>query len=255
MLGRASKGSVCITCGAGASEGLRIARGRRKTSTMLKLYNFHSSSASYRVRIALNLKRVAYENVPVTLRWKEGDQEKAEYRALNPQGIVPLLVDGETKIGQSIAIFEYLDHLAPEPLLFPKDPSERARVMSLALYVACEIQPLNNLRVEKYLSGQLGIADDRLKEWRRNWIRTGFDAIEELLKSHRSTGRYCHGDQLTAADCCLVPQVNNALRPTVDLDLSAWPTIKRIFEACLEHPAVDAARPQKQPGYEDPQRH
>ena len=216
----------------------------------LKLYNFHSSSASFRVRIGLHLKGLEYEYIPIKLRWKEGEHKTAAYRELNPQANVPVLVDGTAVIVQSLAIFFYLEHKAPSPPLLPADPLDHARVLSLAQHVACEIQPLNNLRVERYLSGELHLEDPAMRAWRRHWITVGFDALERQLAGDARTGKFCHGDRPGVADCFLVPQIFNARRPTVGLDVAAWPTIARIFDACMREPAFEAAQPTRQPDYE-----
>ena len=214
---------------------------------MRRLHAFELSSASYRVRIALALKGLDYEYVPVMLRFKDGDQDRPAYRALNPQGLVPLLEDGEAHVTQSLAIFEYLEETYPTPPLLPKDSVERARVRSLALFVACEMQPLNNLRTERFLVKGMGIDKDAVRGWRQHWIRTGFDVLEQQLSRDPHTGRFCHGDTPTVADCCLVPQVANALRPDAGLDLAPWPTIARINEACVALPAFQRGRPNLQP--------
>jgi len=219
----------------------------------LTLHHFHSSSTSFRVRIALNLKGLAYDLVPVTLRFANGDHDSAEWRGFNPQGNVPVLVDGDVRLSQSLAIIDYLDGKWPEPPLFPSDPADRALVWSTALHVACEIQPLNNLRVERYLATELGLDAEAAKRWRRHWITVGFDAIEKLIA--RGAGRFAHGDQATALDCCLVPQVYNSQRPVVALQLGRWPTIARVYETCLSHPAFAAALPQRQSGFVDIKEH
>lgn len=220
-----------------------------------RFHNWHSSSTSFRVRIALKLKRVAYENVPVNLRWEDSDHDRPEFRALNPQANVPVLeVDG-ARLQQSLAILDYLDRVYPEPPLFPADPAARARVWSIALHVACEIQALNNLRVQRHLINELHVAQDVLTPWQRHWISVGFDAIERQLADSDATGIYCHGDTPTIADCCLVPQIYNSQRPVVGLDLARWPTIARVYQACLEHPAIAAALPTNQPEFESPAGH
>jgi maleylpyruvate isomerase len=221
----------------------------------MKLHNFHASSASFRVRIALALKGLPYAYIPVKLAWEGGENLGDAYRQRNPQALVPLLEDGEVRVHQSVAIIEYLDETHPEPPLLPRAPVERARVRALALSIACEIQPLNNLRVEKYLSGVLGQGDEALRAWRRHWIHEGFVALEALLSQSADTGRYCHGDDPSLADCCLVPQVYNSQRKTVALDLSAYPTLQRIYEACLAHPAIEAALPKHQPDHVELTRH
>jgi maleylacetoacetate isomerase len=215
---------------------------------MLRLHSFHGSSTSFRVRIALNLKKLQYEYVAVRLAWQDGDHDSPEYRELNPQQNVPLLEDGDVRIAQSLAIMEYLDGMAPELPLFPSDPAGRARVLSIALHLACEIQPLNNLRVERYLVNELRLEQDALRAWRRHWIRVGFDAVEQMLTRGKSA-RFCHGDSPTAADCTLVPQVHNALRPVNAMDLTAWPTISRIFETCMSLPEFERAQSKHQPDY------
>ena len=220
----------------------------------MRLFNFHGSSASFRARCALRLKGIDFEYVPVKLRWKEGEQEGVEYRKLNPQAKVPLLVDGEVSIAQTVAIVEYLEEVKPEPRLLPPDPAGRARVRSLSLFVACEVQPLNNLRVEKHLVDVVGLEESRLKDWRRHWISTGFDALEAMLGAPE-TGRFCHGDAPGMADCFLVPQVYNSQRATVGLELARWPTIERIYRGCLDLEAFASSLPMNQPDAEELTRH
>ncbi|HEU5059431.1 MAG TPA: maleylacetoacetate isomerase [Kofleriaceae bacterium] len=214
----------------------------------MRLYNWHGSSASFRARIALRLKGIEFEYVPVKLRKRE--QDGVEYRRLNPQGRVPLLVDGEVSIAQTIAIVEYLEEVRPEPPLLPADHAGRARVRSLSLFVACEVQPLNNSRVERHLVKEIGLGDEQMVAWRRKWITEGFDAVETML-SAPETGRYCHGDRPGMADCFLVPQVFKALGPGVALDLARWPTIERVYGACLELEAFAGALPGNQPDAEE----
>ena len=210
------------------------------------LYNYLRSSAAYRVRIALNLKGIAYDVVPVHLRKKE--QKALEYRTLNPQGLVPTLVEDGAPIGQSLAIVEYLEETHPEPPLLPKEPRGRARVRQLAYAVACDIHPVNNLRVLRYLANTLGHDDEARAVWQRHWMAEGFAAIESLLAGSRETGRFCHGDGPGLADLCLIPQLYNARRN--DLDLASYPTILRIEATCAEHPAFVAAHPSRQPDAE-----
>ena len=216
-----------------------------------RLHNFHTSSTSFRVRIGLNLKGLSYEYVPVTLRFEAGDHDSPEYKAFNPQGNVPVLVEGQTAIAQSIAILEYLEETYPEPPLLPADGPGRARVRSLALHVACEIQPPNNLRVERYLVHSLGLDDEGRVAWRRHWITVGFIAIEQELARGPEASRYCHGHSPTLADCCLIPQVYNSQRPVVGLDLAPFPRIARIYQTCLAHPAFERALPEHQPGWQE----
>jgi len=196
----------------------------------LLLYDYWRSSASYRVRIALNLKGAAHERVPVNLL--DGEQLAEAYRARNPQGLVPMLeADGE-RLTQSLAIISWLDAQYPDPPLLPEDASERAHVLALALTVAADIHPLNNLRVLKRLAG-LGVAQDARDDWYRHWVRLGFDALEALAAPR--AGRFLYGDAVTMADICLVPQMYNARR--FDLPLDAWPTLVR---ADAEAGALDA---------------
>jgi maleylacetoacetate isomerase len=214
----------------------------------MKLYGYFRSSAAYRVRIALNLKGLSYELVQVHLLREGGEHHGQDYLALNPQGLVPTLVDGEHVLTQSLAICEYLDERFPDPPLLPTQPSERARVRALAQLVACDIHPLNNPRVLHYLTGSLGV-DERAKlHWYRHWIAQGLKALEALLHQDPRTGRYCHGDLPTLADLCLVPQVYNALR--FDCALDAYPTVTRIHCTCLDHPAFERAHPARQPDAE-----
>jgi len=222
--------------------------------TTMRLHHFHSSSTSFRVRIALGLKGLSFDRVPMTLRWKDADHDRPEYKALNPQSNVPLLETDGMRMQQSLAIIDFLDRAYPEPPLYPGDPAGRARVLSIALHIACEIQPLNNLRVERYLVNELKIDAAAGKAWRQHWIAVGFDAIEKQLESG-GTGAFCHGDVPTVADCCLVPQVYNALRPAVGADITRWPHIARIYKTCLEHPAFHGALPTSQPDYVDPVHH
>ncbi len=210
----------------------------------MKLYGYFRSSATYRVRIALNLKSVAYDRVSIDL--DGGEAGRAEYRALNPQGLVPVLIDNGRMLNQSLAILEYLEDTYPDPPLLPRDPAERARVRALALMVACEIQPLDNLRVLNYLRDTLGVGEEQRLSWYRHWVVEGFKAIEAMLAGAKETGRFCHGDTPTLADVCLVPQVANAVRR--EIDLRPYPTIKRIDEACRAIPAFERARPENQPG-------
>jgi maleylacetoacetate isomerase len=212
----------------------------------MRLYSFFRSSAAFRVRIALNLKKVAYETVPIHLR--RNDQSKPEYRAVNPQGLVPVLEEGRQRLIQSLAIIEYLDETRPEPPLLPKDPAERARVRALAEIVACDIHPINNLRVLRYLIHELGHDEAAIGKWYNYWIAAGFEALEPLLASDAQTGDFCHGDAPSLADIALVPQVVNAER--YRLDLTPYPTITRIFENCMRLEPFIAAHPNNQPDHE-----
>jgi maleylacetoacetate isomerase len=214
----------------------------------MRLYDYFRSSAAYRVRIALNLKGVVPdERTFVHLRM--GNQRAQDYLALNPQGLVPALaLDDGTVLTQSLAIVEFLDETHPQPPLLPADPEGRARVRSIALAIACEIHPLNNLRVLNYLIGTLGVSRDQKDGWYRYWIDVGFEALEKSLSRDPATGRYCHGDAPTLADVCLVPQLANARR--FSIDLSPYPTLVRIESECNALPAFASAAPAKQPDAE-----
>ena len=214
----------------------------------MKLYSYFPSSASFRVRIALNLKGLPYEFAGVHLLRGGGEQFKPEFAALNPQSLVPVLVDGDQALTQSLAIIEYLEETHPKPALLPKTPAERARVRSLALLIACDIHPLNNLRVLKYLKRTLKVEDDAKDAWYCHWVNLGFTALEARLACDSATGRFCHGDTPGLADCCLVPQVFNAQR--LKCDLSAMPTIRRIHESCMGLEAFQRAAPANQPDAE-----
>jgi maleylacetoacetate isomerase len=212
----------------------------------VKLYTFFRGSSPFRLRIALNLKGLAYEAIPVHLG--KGEHRKSEFGAVNPQQLLPALVlDNGSVLNQSLAIIEYLDELHPLPPLLPKDAKGRARVRSLSLLVACEIHPLNNARTLNYLRKQLGQNEDQIKTWYRHWIDDGLAKLEAELK-RGGTGRYSHGDAPTLADCCLVPQVFNAKR--YDSDLAPYPTVMRVFDACMKLEAFDRAQPSKQPDAE-----
>ena len=213
----------------------------------MKLYGYYRSSAAFRLRIALNLKQLDFDNAFIHLR--RGDQSRTDFLGVNPQGLVPALeVDGQT-LTQSLPIIEYLDETHPEPPLLPRDAAGRARVRALAAIVACDIHPLNNLRVLRYLHGPLGHDEEALGTWYNHWIDAGFRAIEGLLAGDARTGAFCHGDQPGLADIAVVPQVVNAER--YRLDLAPYPTITRIFETCMQLDAFAAAHPEKQPDREE----
>ncbi len=207
------------------------------------LYDYPRSSAAFRVRIGLGLKDLAYERRLVHLRKEQ--QQSSEYRALNPQGLVPTLVEGETAITQSLAILEYLEERYPEPPFLPTPPLERARVRALAQVVACDIHPLNNLRVLTYLTGDLDLDKEQEATWYRHWIAEGLVAFESLVEKNPVSGRFCHGSTPGLADICLVPQIFNARR--YDCPLEGYPSLMGIFEACMALTAFDAAQPEKQP--------
>ncbi len=211
----------------------------------MKLHGYFRSSAAFRVRIALNLKGLDYEQAFRHLR--KGEQSAPEYLKLNPQGLVPTLEDGRYVITQSLSIMEYLEDSHPTPPILPATPAGRARVRAISLAIACEIHPLNNPRVLNYLKGTLKVSREKHDAWYRHWIAVGFTAVEALLKSGE-TGKFCHGDRPTMADACLAPQIFNAKR--YDCPLGDYPIIMRIFESCMALPAFDKARPENQPDAE-----
>jgi maleylpyruvate isomerase len=214
----------------------------------MKLYTFFRSSASYRVRVALNLKGLAYEQVPIHLRRGGGEQFGAAYKAINPQRLVPALEDGGRILIQSLAIMEYLDERYPEPPLLPSEPADRALVRSLALIVACEVHPIQNLRVLVYLKKNLNQSEDELNRWAQHWIQLGLSALEQMVVASPKRGKYCFGDTPTIADICLVPQLANARR--FGCDLSEFPTLLQIETHCTALPAFANAAPEKQPDAE-----
>lgn len=211
----------------------------------MQLYSYFRSSASYRVRIALALKKLDYQYLPVHLG--KNEQLAAAFRDVAPAQLVPALVVDEVVAGaaatitQSLAIIEYLDETVPEPPLLPADALGRARVRTLALDIACEIHPLDNLRVLRYLQSELKVSDDDKNRWYRHWVETGLEVVERQLAGHPSTGRFCHGDTPGLADCVLVPQIFNAKR--MDCRLDHVPTVMRVFEACMAEPAFASTQP------------
>lgn len=207
-----------------------------------KLYTFFRSSAAYRARIALNLKGVEYESVGVHLRRKE--HRTADYRALNPQALVPALDHDGTVIPQSLAIIEYLDEIIPAPPLLPSVAVDRAIVRAMAQLVAADMHPLCNLRVLVYLKDELGHTDDDVNAWYRHWIAEGFGSLEAMAARHSTDGNACFGSTVSLADICLVPQYFNAQR--FDCDLTPYPTLEKINAALLELPAFAAAHPSRQ---------
>jgi maleylacetoacetate isomerase len=214
----------------------------------LVLYGYWRSSAAYRVRMALNLKGLDFEQRHVHLVRDGGEQHSEEYRALNPQGRVPTLLHGERVLTQSPAILEYLEEVFPEPALLPGDPDGRARVRALCAVIACDTHPLNNLQVLKYLTGTLGIDEQAKLEWYRHWVAAGLDSFETLLADSEETGDFCHGDSVSLADCCLLPQVYNARR--FHCDESRWINIRRVCAALESMPEIDRATPENQPDAE-----
>jgi maleylacetoacetate isomerase len=211
----------------------------------LVLYSYWRSSAAFRVRIALNLKGLHYETRAIHLLREGGEQHSPAYAALNPQELVPTLLDGERVLTQSMAILEYLDETRPQPSLLPADAAGRARVRALAQVVACDIHPIGNLRVLQWIDSQFHADDEQKSVWMRHWVSTGLHALETMLASSKDTGRYCHGDTPGLADACLVPQVYNARRWKVPL--GDYPTILRIDATCATLDAFHNAMPEQQP--------
>ena len=214
----------------------------------MKLFTYFRSSAAYRVRIALNLKGLGYDAVPVHLVRDGGQHLASEYRAINPSGLVPAFQDDAITLTQSMAILEYLEEAYPDVPLLPKGAVARAHVRELAQIIACDIHPVNNLRVLKYLVKQLGLSDQAKTDWYRHWVIEGFQSLEAHLARHLDTGTFCYGHTPTIADCFLVPQVFNAQR--FDIDVTAYPTISRINDMCVDLPAFKAAHPAQQPDAE-----
>jgi maleylacetoacetate isomerase/maleylpyruvate isomerase len=211
----------------------------------VKLYTYFRSSAAFRVRIALNLKGIAYE--PVFVHLAKGEHRAASYAKVNPQALLPTLeLDDGTRLTQSLAIIEYLDEKHPQKPLLPKEAHERARVRSLSYLIASEIHPLNNLRVLQHLKRSLGQNEDQVNTWYRHWIADGLAKLEAELAGNQ--GKFCHGDTPTMADCCLVPQIFNAKR--YQSELAPYPQTMRAFEACMKLEAFDRAQPSKQPDAE-----
>jgi len=212
----------------------------------MQLYTYFRSSAAFRVRIALNLKGLAHESVAVSL--PKGAHREDAFGAINPQRLVPALIEDGHLLTQSLAIMEYLEEKQPAPPLLPRDLLGRARVRSLSLLVACEIHPLNNLRVLQHLKRGLGLDEAGINTWYRHWVAEGLARFEDDLTKTAGTGTYCHGGTPTMADCCLVPQIFNAKRYACDL--APYPATMRVFDACMKLDAFDRAQPVKQPDAE-----
>lgn len=208
----------------------------------MKLYGYWRSSAAYRVRIALNLKGIEYQSIPVHLVKDGGEQHKAEYAQINPSELVPTLVDGNVTLNQSLAIIDYLDAKFPQSPLYPSDIVEKAQVQAAVLDIACEVHPINNLRVQQYLTSQLNVSDNDKLTWSHHWMTLGFKALEKKLV--KTAGKFCFGDQVSMADITLVPQIYNARR--FNVDLSAFPTICKVVDHCNTLPAFIAALPENQ---------
>jgi len=207
---------------------------------MLRLYTYFRSSAAYRVRIALHLKGLPFEALPVHLLRGGGEQHAPAFAALNPAELVPVLEDSGLVLTQSLAIIEYLEERHPVPALLPAEPAARARVRALALAIAADIHPLANLRVMRHLQ-TLDVDAARRREWSRHWVTLGLTAVERMLQADAPSGACCHGDAPTLADCCLVPQIFNALR--LDCPLERWPTLRRIYAHCMTLEAFQRAAP------------
>ncbi|GLU32894.1 maleylacetoacetate isomerase [Trinickia caryophylli] len=214
----------------------------------MQLYSYFRSSAAYRVRIALNIKGLDYEYLPVHLLRSGGEQLSADYRKLHPDALVPTFVDGDAVLQQSLAIVEYLEETHPEPPLLPRAPLDRAYVRAVAMQIACEIHPLDNLRVLRYLVHELGVSDEARNRWYRHWIESGFASLEARLALDSRTGTCVFGDAPTLADACLVPQVFNANR--FGIDLTPYPTIRRINDYASSLDAFVRAAPGAQPDAE-----
>ena len=211
----------------------------------MRLYDYFRSSASFRVRIGLNLKGIVPERASVHLLKDGGAQFADAFTGVNPQQLVPVLEDGDTVLIQSMAILEYLDETHPEPPFLPQGAAARARVRALAQVIACDLHPLDNLRVLKYLKDELGHSDDERNTWYRHWVAKGLGAFEALVAGHQATGSFCHGDQPGLADITLVPQIFNAKR--LDCPLDGYPTVMAIFGNCMAVEAFDQAQPNNQP--------
>ncbi len=210
----------------------------------MKLYDYYRSSASYRVRIALNLKKIHYETLAVHLVNHGGEQHHTSYLGINPQGLVPALDDNGHILSQSLAIIEYLDETTPTPALLPQTPLGRAQVRSLAMIIACDLHPLNNLRVLQQLRKQFQATEQQVTEWYLHWLKQGFDAIEERLKTLQRKNHVCYGHDISLADVCLIPQVYNAKR--FNLSLKNYPLISEVNNYCLSLAAFVDASPEAQ---------
>ncbi len=216
---------------------------------MITLYDYFRSSAAYRTRIALNLKELEYEQISIHLTKDGGEQFGADYTELNPQNLVPTLIDGDAKICQSMAIMEYLEEVYPEPSFLPGDAVDKAMIRALSNIIACDIHPLNNLRIRLYLADELDVSEEKRRNWMGRWVCKGFEAYE-ILYAQGPQGKFSHGDQPTIADICLIPQMANARRPDHGVDVTEFPTLLKIEEACQAHPAFEKALPENQPDAE-----
>ena len=223
---------------------MRAVIARPGAGDALVLHTYWRSSAAYRVRIGLNLKGLPWQARAVHLVRDGGEQHSADYRAMNPQELVPTLQHGQQTLVQSMAILEYLEEVFPAPPLLPTDPLGRARVRGLAQLIGCDVHPINNLRVMQYLERSLEVPAEARTAWTLHWMHEGLGALESMLAASPATGTFCHGEQPGLADACLVPQLYNARR--FSLDLAPYPLLQRIETACLALPAFDAARPERQ---------
>ena len=212
----------------------------------MKLYSYFRSSAAFRVRIALNLKGLSYDTQAVHLLKQGGEQHSAEYAAINPSELVPTLLDQQYVLTQSLSILEYLEEAYPKTALLPQNLQQRAQIRAFAQYIACEIHPLNNLRVLQYLEQTLAVSNSEKTAWYQHWIKLGFHSLEQQLQ--HSNGKYCFGEQASFADCCLIPQVYNAKR--FQIDLTEYPNIQSIYTHCMQWAAFQQAAPEEQADWE-----
>lgn len=208
----------------------------------MKLYDYYRSTACYRVRIALNIKQIHYESITVHLTHQGGEQHQGAYLAINPQGLVPALVENDNIITQSLAIIEYLDTINPTPPLLPHHPLAQAQVRSIAFSIACDMHPLNNLRVLQQLKRQFQATEEQVSAWYHHWLKAGFDSIERTLEKLPRKNSVCYGDAITLADICLIPQVYNAMR--FNFSMNNYPLICKINEYCLSQAAFIQAKPE-----------
>lgn len=212
----------------------------------MKLYSYFRSSAAFRVRIALNLKGLSYDTQAVHLLKQGGEQHSAEYAAINPSELVPTLLDQQYVLTQSLSILEYLEEAYPKTALLPQNLQQRAQIRTFAQHIACEIHPLNNLRVLQYLEQTLAVSNSEKTAWYQHWIKLGFHSLEQQLQ--HSNGKYCFGEQASFADCCLIPQVYNAKR--FQIDLTEYPKIQSIYTHCMRLAAFQQAAPEQQADWE-----